>query len=143
IEVRVFNDGIGFRHIVPGGDTNRVPDEATKFVLPAGSKVWRHGLEGHYEAAYTNSDVSTMKSGEWCAPPLTFKLPNGNYATITEAALVNYSGMALQAHGQRGFNVVLGDKHHVSYPFRLRYSNDIARVSKPAAVRGDIFSPWR
>jgi alpha-glucosidase len=143
IEVRVFNDGIGFRHIVPGRDTNRVPDEATKFVLPAGSRVWRHGLEGHYEAAHTNSDVATMKSGEWCAPPLTFELPNGNYASITEAALMNYSGMALQADGQRGFNVVLGDKHHVSYPFRLRYSNDIARLSRPAAVRGDIFSPWR
>jgi len=35
---------------------------------------------------------------------------------------VNYSGMALQADGRRGFNVVLGHKHPPSYPFRLRKS---------------------
>jgi alpha-glucosidase len=51
--------------------------------------------------------------------------------------------MALQADGSRGFNVVLSHKHHVSYPFRLRYKNDIERLSKPAAVEGTITTPWR
>ena len=32
--------------------------------------------------------------------------------------------------------MVLGHQHHVSYPFRLRYSNDVARVSRPAALTG-------
>ena len=56
---------------------------------------------------------------------------------------MNYSGMALQADGKRGFNLVLGHKHHVSYPFRLRYKDDIERLSKPAAISGTITSPWR
>src|SRR6185436_15040116 len=28
-------------------------------------------------------------------------------------------------------------------PFRLRYSNDIERVSRPAAIAGTITTPWR
>ena len=89
-----------------------VPDEATKFPVPPGSTVWHHDLEGHYEAVRTQNDVSQIKEGEWAAPPMTFKLPGGaGYASITEAALVNYSGMALQADGRRGFNIVLGHKH--------------------------------
>ena len=143
IEVRVFNNGVAFRHIVPGGEQMRVPDEATKFLIPAASTVWHHNLEGHYEAVHEKSDVAEIRAGEWCAPPMTFRLPSGEYGSVTEAALMNYSGMALQADGQRGFDVVLGHKHHVSYPFRLRYSNDVARVSKPAAIRGTITSPWR
>ena len=51
--------------------------------------------------------------------------------------------MALQADGRRGFNVGLGHKHPVSYPFELRYKDDIERMSKPAVVPGTITSPWR
>jgi len=144
LDVRAFNDGVAFRHVIPGGERPRVPDESTKFILPSGGTIWRHDLEGHYEDVYTRSDLAEIKAGDWCAPPLTFKLAGGaGYASLTEAALVNYSGMALQADGKRGFDLVLGHKHHVSYPFRLRYSNDVERVSKPAALNGTITSPWR
>ncbi len=144
IETRAFNDAVAFRHIIPGGGRARVPDEATSFRLPAGSTVWSHDLGGHYEDTYEKKDVGEMAAGQWAAPPVTFKLPgNAGYGSITEAALFNYSGMALQADGKRGFNVVLGHKHPISYPFRLRYSNDIERVSRPAAVTGAISSPWR
>src|SRR6185436_822513 len=51
LEVRVFNDGVAFRQIVPArGGTSRVPEESTGFVLPEGSTVWYHDLGGHYEA---------------------------------------------------------------------------------------------
>jgi alpha-glucosidase len=144
LDVRAFDDGIAFRHVIPGGEKPRVPDEATVFTFPAGCTAWYHGLEGHYEAAYDKSDIAAVPTGEWVGPPLTVKLPDGaGYAAVTEAALVNYSGMALQADGRRGFAVVLGHKQHVSYPFRLRYKEDIERLSHPAAVTGPITSPWR
>ncbi len=144
LEFRLFNDGVAFRWIVPGGQALRVPDEATQFILPAGSTVWYHDLEGHYEGAHNRKDVAAVRSGEWAAPPLTFKLPRGaGYASITEAALRDYSGMALQASGARGFRQVLGHKHPASYPFRLRFKEDIERLSKPAAVAGTITTPWR
>jgi alpha-glucosidase len=144
IEARAFNDAVAFRHIIAGGDEPRVPNEATSFRLPAGSTVWSHDLGGHYEDTYEKKDVGEIAAEQWAAPPVTFKLPgNAGYGSITEAALFNYSGVALQADGKRGFNVVLGHKHPISYPFRLRYSNDIERVSRPAAVTGTITSPWR
>jgi alpha-glucosidase len=145
LELRAYDDGAAFRWIVPGGRESRVPDEATRFVLPAGSTVWSHDLEGHYEGVHQKKAIADVPAGEWAAPPLTFKLPDGGgYASIAEAALANYAGMVLQADGRRGFTLVLGHKHHVSYPFRLRYSKkDIERLSRPAAVAGTITSPWR
>jgi alpha-glucosidase len=144
LEIRAFDDAVAFRQIIPGDAKIRVPDEGTKFVVPQGSVIWHHDLEGHYEAVHVKGDAAEIKEGEWVAPPMTFKLPDGTgYASITEAALANYSGMALQADGRRGFNVALGHKHPPSYPFRLRYSNDVERVSVPAGLPGTITSPWR
>ena len=39
LDVRVFDDGVAFRHEVPGTGS-RVPDAGTTFKLPAGSTVW-------------------------------------------------------------------------------------------------------
>jgi alpha-glucosidase len=143
-EVRAYDDGVAFRFIVPGDDKPRVPDESTTYVVPAGSTVWYHDLGGHYEAVHTQKAVADVPAGQWVAPPMTFRLPDGlGYAAITEAALANYSGMALQADGHRGFTLALGDKHPPSYPFRLRYATDVDRLSKPAAVTGTITTPWR
>jgi alpha-glucosidase len=142
-EMRAFNDGVAFRTIVPG-EGARVPDEATRFVLPAGSTLWYHDLGSHYEGIHAKKALADVKEGDWAAPPMTFKLPgNAGYASITEAALVNYPGMALQADGARGFQLGLGHKHPISYPFKLRYAADVERVSKPAAVTGTIATPWR
>jgi alpha-glucosidase len=144
LEVRAFNDGVAFRFVVPGDGKQRVPDEATGFTFPAGSVAWVHDLEGHYEGIPAPKEIAAVKAGEWAGPPLTIKLPNGaGYASITEAALMNYAGMALQADGRRGFNARLGHTQHVSYPFRLRYPNDVERLKHPAAIAGTIMAPWR
>lgn len=144
LEVRCFNDGAAWRCLIPGGSERRVPDEATVFALPGGSTVWYHGLGGHYEDVYRRRTATEVPAGEWAAPPLTFRLPNDTgYACITEAALAHYSGMALEADGRGGFQLRLGHKHPISYPFRLRYSNDVGRVSQPATVSGPILTPWR
>jgi alpha-glucosidase len=143
-EARAFNDGVAFRFIVPGSG-KRVPDEASTFVLPEGSTVWFHDFQGHYEGIHKKKELAEVKDGEWCAPPLTIKLPNNlGYAAITEAALVNYAGMGLRADGRNGFRAVLGHALPVSYPFELRYKTPEAqRLSKPAAIEGTITTPWR
>ena len=143
-EVRAFDNGAAFRIIVPGEAKSRAPDESTTFMIPMDSFIWSHDLEGHYEDVHVRRPIGEMPAEEWAAPPVTFKLPSGVYAAITEAALVNYSGMALQADGHRGLRVRLGHSHPPSYPYRLRYSKeDIERLSKPAAISGPITTPWR
>jgi len=144
LEVRAFNDGIGFRFIA-GGEGRRIPDEASTFKIPAGSTVWFHDFEGHYEGIHHKKEIAAVKDGEWAAPPLTAKLPGrAGYVAITEAALMNYAGMGLRADGQGGFTTVLGHALPVSHPFDLRYEKDEAkRLSQPAAIDGPITTPWR
>jgi alpha-glucosidase len=146
IEVRAYNDGVAFRTIIAGDENaKRVPDERTTFVLPEGSTVWYHDMAGHYEAAFERHAVSEIPTGQWLAPPMTFKLPGTTgYASITEANLVNYSGMALECDGRRGMTIGLAHREPVSWPYELRYSKeDIARLSQPAVITGTITTPWR
>ncbi len=147
LEVRAFDDGAAYRHIIPGESSMvRVPDEYSTFVLPAGSTVWYAGLAaGHYEDTYRQKEISEVQSGEWAGPPLTFRLPNkAAYAAITEANLVDYSGMGLEADGHRGWTIGLGHRHPLNYPFELRYGRaEGKRLGKAAAVTGTISTPWR
>ena len=146
LEVRAFDDGVAYRQIIPGSAAAlRVPDEWSTFNLPAGSTVWYAGMDGHYEAPYVKRDLAAVQAGEWAGPPLTFKLPqNGGYASITEANLVNYSGMGLESNGRGGWVIGLGHRQPLNYPFELRYGRDEARrLGKAAAIQGDITTPWR
>jgi alpha-glucosidase len=146
IEVRVFDDGVAFRYVVPGAaNARRTPDEATVFNLPAGSTVWYHDLDGHYEGVHQRKDIEDVEEGDWAAPPLTARLADGlGYVSVTEAALVNYAGMALQADRRGGFAARLGHAVPASYPYRLRYpALDVRRLEAPAGISGTITTPWR
>lgn len=143
LEVRVFNDGAAFRFVVPG-EGKRKPNEGSTFELIVGTVLWFHDFEAHYEGIHKKKTISDVEEGEWCAPPLTAKLALGGYAAITEAALVDYPGMGLRAHGKVGFTTVLGHALPVSHPFDLRFGKDEAkRLSQPAAIDGAITTPWR
>jgi alpha-glucosidase len=144
VDVRVFRDGVGFRYIIPGNGSARIPDEATSFSLPKDSISWFHDFYGHYEGTHQRKKLSDVKDGEWAAPPVTFELPGVGYAAVTEAALIDYPGMGLRADGNNSFRAVLGHALPVSHPYELRYSkDDITRLSKPTSITGDIITPWR
>ena len=147
LEVRAFDDGVAFRHAVPAapGRAERVPDEATGFSFPAGSTVWYHDLDGHYEDTYDRKEIEDVAEGDWAAPPLTAQLPDGaGYASVTEAGLSNYAGMALQADRRGVFQARLGHAVPASYPYRLRYpALEVLRLATPAKISGAITTPWR
>jgi alpha-glucosidase len=145
LEVRAFNDGVAYRIIVPGDDAaSRVVDEYSNFVLPVGTIVWFHDLDGHYEAAYEQKAIGDVAAGQWAGPPLTFQLPGGVYGSITEGNLTNYAGMALECDGRRGWTVGLGHRQPLNYPYELRYGRDEGkRLGQPAAIAGTISTPWR
>lgn len=146
LEVRAFDDGVAFRYVVPeAGGAGRVPDEATGFNVPPGSTVWYHDLDGHYEGTYDRKEIEDVAEGDWAAPPLTVRLPDGaGYASITEAALSDYAGMALQADRRGVFQARLGHAVPASYPYRLRYpALEVLRLAMPARISGTITTPWR
>ncbi len=146
LEIRIFNDAVAFRIIVPGDENlMRAPDESTVFRIPPESTVWYHDLYMHYEGVHARKKVDTIPAGQWAAPPLTVKLPDAaGYLAITEANLVNYAGMALKSDGRNGFELQLGHRHPASYPYILRYKEDNAkRLTEIAKVEGTISTPWR
>ncbi len=147
LEIRAFNDGVAYRHLIPGEpSSSRVPDEFSTFNPPADSTAWYAGMaEGHYEAPYVRKTVAEVRAGEWAGPPLTVKLPrDGGYAAITEANLVNYSGMGLESNGRGGWVIGLGHRQPLNYPFELRYGRaEGKRLGRAAAVTGPIATPWR
>lgn len=146
IEVRVYNDGVAFRIILPGKQGEmRVPDEHTIFTLPKGSIVWYHDMYCHYEGIHQKKEISEIMQGEWAAPPVTVQLPGKTgYLCITESALMNYAGMSLQANGKNGFETKLGHAQPAGYPFAHDYSlAEAQRLSQPATLAGTITTPWR
>lgn len=146
LDIRVFNNGVAFRMILPPLQKGQasVPDEATVFTIPSRSIVWYHDMEMHYESIHAKKEVSQLKEGEWLAPPAVFKLPQGIYVAVTEADVKDYSGMSLQANGKNGMVVRLAHNQPTSYPYRLRYSpEDTFRLLQPAAINGTITTPWR
>lgn len=146
VEARAYNDGIAFRLLYSGKPGMKlVPDEQTTFVLPAGSRMWYHDMYAHYEGIHQQKEITEVKEGEWAAPPVTVELPESQgYACITEAALKNYAGMSLQADGQCGLVTRLGHAQPAGYPFAHDYSlEEAVRLSVPAAIEGDILTPWR
>jgi len=146
VEARAYNDGAAFRIVVSGREEQtRVPDEATVFKLPAGSTVWYHDMYNHYEGIHEQRDIAQVGAGEWAAPPVTVRLPDGlGYACLTEAALAGYAGMSLQADGDSGLVTRLGHAQPAGYPFAHDYSLvEARRLSAPAAIAGAITTPWR
>lgn len=146
IDARAYDDGVAFRILAPGkSGAERVPDEATTFVIPEGSLIWYHDMYAHYEGLHLKKEISEVQNGEWAAPPITIQLPdNHGYLCISEAALRNYAGMSLQADGKRGLVTRLGHAQPAGYPFAHDYSLEEAqRLSAPAAITGDIATPWR
>ncbi len=143
LDVRAYDSGVAFRYVVPG-EGDRVPTEATVFRLPEQGRVWFHDAEDHYEGRYVAKSVRAVPRGGWVAPPLTVRLPDdAGYAAITEGGLRGYSGMMLQGDGEAGFHARLGHAVPASWPFRLRFEDEVERMSKPAVISGTITTPWR
>ncbi|MEX1238487.1 MAG: glycoside hydrolase family 97 N-terminal domain-containing protein [Cyclobacteriaceae bacterium] len=151
LEVRVFNDGVAFRYMVPGTGKRTLTSEATSFTIPSGSTIWYHGLASmHYEEKHKKEDVAKVKTGEWAGPPITVKLPDGlGYAAVTESGIIknsgeNFPGMAMVADGNRGFVARFGHEHPANYPYVLRYKQeDHERLTEAPEFNSAIESPWR
>jgi len=64
LEIRVFNDGVAFRHVIPGDEgTSRVTDEDTTFVIPTGSTVWYHDRMGIMRLRTRRKTFPTFRPG--------------------------------------------------------------------------------
>lgn len=99
IEFRVYDDGVGFRYIIPQqtalGDFV-IMDELTEFNMAHDFKTWwipAYGENMDYEALFKSDQLSTLK--EKMHTPVTMESGDSLFVSIHEAALMDYAAMAI------------------------------------------------
>ena len=104
IEVRVFNDGVAFRYVIPGQSqwqSVNITDELDSFNLtqnPLMTALLRMNYTTSHEGIYTRVNLKDLRADTLMDMPVLFEYPKGLYMAITEAALRDYAGMYLMKH---------------------------------------------
>jgi alpha-glucosidase len=126
---RVFNDGLGFRYVIPaqpGFAELEIDDELTEFVLPDDHKAWWiPGLRpNRYEYHYRCTPLTELKKVH---TPLTLETKDGLCLSFHEAALLDYPATTLVRTG--GYTL----------------KTDLIPWSDGVRVRGPapLTTPWR
>ncbi len=119
LEFRAYDEGAAFRYVVEAPGEVNFEAERSYFRFPDGARGWEeHGPEGPYQL------VPIGEISEGCERPLTVEYPSGLYASLTEAALIDYPRMLLSpAEGS---------------PNTLR-----SGLGGPVSGRAPFATPWR
>lgn len=127
LEIHVFNDGVAYRYHVPGAGTRHIDGESSEWTVPVGSVLWHQDENNSsYESKFYPSIVGQLPQGLRLMAPATLEFPgHAGYAMMTEANLVSYSDMALEASGESSFKAI--------------FHYDPAGWEQ----EGEIVSPWR
>jgi alpha-glucosidase len=134
---RLYNDGVGFRYFLPEQDGLKdfeITRELTSFHFTVDFKYWGLNLDSYrtaYEKEYTNDLISTIGSSSIIGLPFLARASEDVWMAITEAALVNYAGMYLQAQGQDSLE--------------LTASLSPRKDDPEICVKGStpVYTPWR
>ncbi|MCU7552746.1 glycoside hydrolase family 97 protein [Chitinophagaceae bacterium LB-8] len=89
VQIRAYNEGAAIRFFFPENEKGtyyRVVAENTEFSLPEGTMAWHH--------LWAQAPYQLLPLSNWpneSERPLTMQLPNGWYACLAEAGMVDYS----------------------------------------------------
>ena len=130
---RVFNDGFGFRYILPDdykGKEFSIQDELTEITLAHDAKAWSipSNHTEYFEGIYT-ADLLSKK--DTVCTPLTIEYDKDLYLAIHEAALEDYASINLTPRK--------GDNGSV----RLLTALTPWRNGVKVYAQGEMKSPWR
>ncbi len=97
LDVRAYNDGVALRSRLAAKAGRRINGEATEWKLPGNPVAWFQNTDFvGYEGIFRSSRLEDFSAGTKIPLPMTFKLPGGGYALVTEANLLNYSDLGVQ-----------------------------------------------
>ena len=97
ITFRIYDDGVGFRYEFPDQPSlqqTNIAEELTEFAFASdGTAWWKPAfLWNREEYLYNRTALSAVGTAD---TPVTIKLADGTHVALHEAALVDYSGMAV------------------------------------------------
>lgn len=152
VDVREFDDGVALRYRFFSDKPCCIYGEETSFSFPSGTETWYASGPFQYGwiQAYKHT-VTDSISGELLAPPATFLLPNGVYASITEANLFDFHGAVLYGRSANKvqFGYVENRGHLVSgkvtgLPSGEYYHDEVRDYPWIISPKqNEIVTPWR
>ena len=133
LQMRIYDDGVAYRYIIPASGLNYVKKELSSFRVPVQIPVWYFernsdwklkSYAGVWTKTLSDSLSRISSQGPVQGPVILYELPGDKYMAITEAALYNYSGMRLKANEDASLDVNFSE-------------------NEGFAVEGTVTSPWR
>ena len=110
LEMRVWDNGIGFRYVFPDGSEMEIQEESTSFTIPMDATAWYQMNMRDLQDLYSSKKVSEIKDTEILASLPTFELSNNQgYVSLTEANLSDYAGIAYKSMGNGTFKAHFWD----------------------------------
>ena len=97
LDVRAYNDGVALRARLAAKPGRKINGEATEWKMDGNPLAWFQTDAVNYEGIFQGSPLDDLSAGKKIPLPITFTLPGGGYALITEANLLNYSDAEVQA----------------------------------------------
>lgn len=126
VTFRLFDDGLGFRYVLPDAGPVEVMDEATEFRLPSEPTAWWIPAyqDNRYEYLYQKTELGAVTVAH---TPFTMATDEGLYLSLHEAALVDFPSMTLARTGPSSLKADL-----------VPWSDGVR-----ARVTGPFETPWR
>lgn len=97
LDVRAYNDGVALRSRLAAKPGRKINGESTEWKMAGNPLAWYQTDFGSYEGVFQSSPLNDLSDGKKLPLPITFTLPGGGYALVTEANLLNYSDLGVQA----------------------------------------------
>ena len=136
VQFRVFNDGIGFRYILPHkkGDKYCIQDELTEITLAHDAKAWSipTNRTSYFEGLYT-CDLLSRK--DTVCTPLTIEYEKDLYLAIHEAALEDYASINITPQ--------LSSEGDAERTVRLKTALTPWQSGVKVYCEGETKTPWR
>jgi alpha-glucosidase len=106
LDVRAYNDGVALRARLAAKAGRKINGEVTEWRLSGNPVAWFQDDFGSYEGVFQDAPLETLPTGKEIPLPVTFSLPGGGFALVTEANLLNYSDLGVRVapgHSLRAF----------------------------------------
>ncbi len=136
ITFRAYDEGVALRYTLTGDKPLTISGERTEFRFPPGTFGYEeHGTEGDY-ARVPVGDIQP-----WCERPITLECPGSFFASLGEAANVDYPRMQLSPAARRDDALVSalgGTSSNLAYRREFEQRQDSSATLAPGAS-----TPWR
>ena len=104
IEVKIWENGIAFRYILPENKDLSIKEEETRFTFPKDTIAWYQDDYYAMQGIYQKKLVQDFKGREILAPLPTFELPNNKgYIALSEGDLKDFPGIAYKSDKNNTF----------------------------------------